>query len=87
VSENEIERFLAPNTLDVVGLTKVLDERQLSDISFSLRLKCVASVFTFSRMTEVLLIEQRLESRLDAYGSGATSIIFGSTLQTLKYDF
>ncbi|XP_059481923.1 uncharacterized protein LOC132200462 isoform X2 [Neocloeon triangulifer] len=65
VDETDLERFMVPDgksQLEVASLTKIITEEQLEDMSFSLRLKCVSSVFTFKRMTEVLLIEQRLRS-------------------------
>lgn len=62
VSEENLERFITHKETprEVVSLRWALTRQQLSDFSFSLRLKCVASVFGFTRMTEVLLIEPRM---------------------------
>jgi hypothetical protein len=62
VSEENLERFVTDKETprEVVSMRWALTRQQLSDFSFSLRLKCVASVFSFTRMTEVLLIEPRM---------------------------
>ncbi|XP_065342914.1 uncharacterized protein LOC135941357 isoform X2 [Cloeon dipterum] len=86
VKEKDLEKFIVPLgkfNVEVVRLNLTLTDEQLNNMNFSLRLKCVSSVFSFTRMTEVLLIEQRLrsESILAAMEeSRAPNLIRGGTI-------
>lgn len=57
-----MDRFITQNETprEVVSMRWTLTRQQLSDFSFSLRLKCIVNVLSFTRMTEVLLIEPRM---------------------------